>query len=91
MIGVFAEPDDPAATPLTPQEMCALIPAYIVYRHELNEAEQENIISRQGVGSLPAASYAVERRLRPATAQQNVRRCMVPGRAAAEESREYRD
>lgn len=31
------------STPLTPEEMRDLIPAYIAYRSELNEAEQENI------------------------------------------------
>lgn len=38
---VFEEPDD--ATPLTPEEKDALIPAHIAYRRELNEAEQDNI------------------------------------------------
>ncbi len=42
---LFAQPDD--ATPLTPEEMRDLIPAYIAYRHELNEAEQENIARAQ--------------------------------------------
>ena len=37
-----AEGDD-AATPLTPDERAQLIPAYITYRHELNEAEQVGI------------------------------------------------
>ena len=66
MIGVFAEPDDPAATPLTPEEMCALIPACIVYRHELNEAEQENIISGQ--------EWALSRRHRTLLSEDFVRR-----------------
>jgi Fic-DOC domain mobile mystery protein B len=39
------EPDH--ATPLTPEEMRQLIPAYIAYRSELNEAEQENIARAQ--------------------------------------------
>jgi Fic-DOC domain mobile mystery protein B len=39
--GLFEQPDD--ATPLTPEEMRELIPAYIAYRSDLNEAEQENI------------------------------------------------
>jgi len=38
---LFDEPEH--ATPLTPEEMRDLIPAYIAYRSELNEAEQENI------------------------------------------------
>jgi len=42
---LFEQPDD--ATPLTPEEMRGLIPAYIAYRHELNEAEQENITQAQ--------------------------------------------
>jgi Fic-DOC domain mobile mystery protein B len=42
---VFDEPD--GATPLTPEEQLHLIPAHIAYRHELNEAEQENITRAQ--------------------------------------------
>ena len=42
---LFAHPDD--ATPLTPEERRDLIPAHIAYRHELNEAEQENIARGQ--------------------------------------------
>jgi hypothetical protein len=34
---------DVAATLLTPQDLRDLIPAHISYRHELNEAEQNNI------------------------------------------------
>jgi Fic-DOC domain mobile mystery protein B len=40
--------DDPNnGTPLTPEERRELIPAYIAYRSELNEAEQENIVRAQ--------------------------------------------
>jgi Fic-DOC domain mobile mystery protein B len=42
---LFEEPDN--ATPLTPEERDALIPAHITYRRELNEAEQENIYRAQ--------------------------------------------
>jgi Fic-DOC domain mobile mystery protein B len=35
------------ATPLMPEEMRGLIPAYIAYRSELNEAEYENIARAQ--------------------------------------------
>jgi hypothetical protein len=42
---LFEQPED--ATPLTPEEMRELIPAYIAYRRELNEAEQENIARAQ--------------------------------------------
>jgi Fic-DOC domain mobile mystery protein B len=42
---LFEEPDH--ATPLTPEERLDLIPAYIAYRGELNEAEQENIARAQ--------------------------------------------
>ena len=35
---------DDASTPLTEDERKALIPAYITLRHELNEAEQVNIL-----------------------------------------------
>jgi Fic-DOC domain mobile mystery protein B len=42
---LFEEPDN--ATPLTPEERDALIPAHIAYRYELNEAEQENIYRAQ--------------------------------------------
>lgn len=41
MPDLFDEPEH--ATSLTPEEMRDLIPAYIAYRSELNEAEQENI------------------------------------------------
>lgn len=41
MSDLFEESDN--ATPLTPEERHALIPAHIAYRRELNEAEQENI------------------------------------------------
>ena len=64
MIGIFAEPDD-AATPLTPEEIGALIPAYIVYRHELTEAEQENIVSGQ--------EWALSRRRRTLLSEDFIR------------------
>jgi Fic-DOC domain mobile mystery protein B len=35
---------DDAATPLTPEEQEGLIPSYVTLRHELNEAEQANIL-----------------------------------------------
>jgi Fic-DOC domain mobile mystery protein B len=43
--GVFEEPAD--ATPLTPEEKRGLLPAYITFRRELNQAEQENIARGQ--------------------------------------------
>jgi Fic-DOC domain mobile mystery protein B len=55
---LFEQPDD-AATPLTPEEMRDLIPAHIAYRHELNEAEQENIVRAQ--------EWALKRRRDPLT------------------------
>ncbi len=39
--------DDDANTPLDPDEREALIPSYITFRHELNEAEQANIAEGQ--------------------------------------------
>ena len=42
---LFQSPEN--ATPLTPEEMRALIPAHIAFRSELNEAEQENIARAQ--------------------------------------------
>jgi Fic-DOC domain mobile mystery protein B len=42
---LFEQPEN--TTPLTPEEMCELIPAHIAYRSELNEAEQENIARAQ--------------------------------------------
>jgi Fic-DOC domain mobile mystery protein B len=42
---LFQQPDN--ATPLMPDDMRGLIPAYIAYRSELNEAEQENIARAQ--------------------------------------------
>jgi Fic-DOC domain mobile mystery protein B len=49
---LFVQAED--ATPLTPEEQRELIPTYIAYRHELNEAEQENIARAQ--------DWAMERR-----------------------------
>jgi len=46
MTDVLEEPDD-AATPLSPEEQAQLIPAYITLRHELNEAEQANILDAE--------------------------------------------
>ena len=45
MSDLFEPPED--ATPLTPEEMRDLIPAHISSRHELNAAEQENILRGQ--------------------------------------------
>jgi Fic-DOC domain mobile mystery protein B len=42
---LFRQPED--ATPLMPEEIRQLIPAYIAYRSELNAAEQENIARGQ--------------------------------------------
>lgn len=38
---------DDAATPLTAEERDGLIPSYITLRHELNEAEQANILETE--------------------------------------------
>lgn len=38
---------DDAATPLTAEEQDGLIPSYITLRHELNEAEQANILEAE--------------------------------------------
>jgi Fic-DOC domain mobile mystery protein B len=46
MSDIFEQPDD-AATPLTVEEMRDLLPPHIAYRHELNSAEQENILRAQ--------------------------------------------
>ncbi len=43
---IFSEPDD-AATPLTAEERRDLIPAYIAFKQDLNDAEQENIARGQ--------------------------------------------
>ncbi len=45
MSDLFEQPHN--ATPLTPEEMRDMIPTYIAYRSELNEAEQENIARAQ--------------------------------------------
>jgi len=45
MSDLFQQPEN--ATPLMPEETRGLIPAYIAYRSELNEAEQENIARAQ--------------------------------------------
>ena len=38
---------DNASTPLTEEEREGLIPSYITLRHELNDAEQANILESQ--------------------------------------------
>ena len=40
-------PQDEGSTPLTEEEREGLIPSYIVDRHELNEAEQSNILAAE--------------------------------------------
>ena len=45
MSDLFHQPEN--ATPLMPEEVRQLIPAYIAYRSELNAAEQENIARAQ--------------------------------------------
>jgi Fic-DOC domain mobile mystery protein B len=52
MTDLFQEPDD--ATPLTPEERDGLLQTWITHRHELNEAEQANIVE--------AAAWARRRR-----------------------------
>lgn len=42
----LAEKDD-ASTPLSPEELVGLNPSYITLRHELNEAEQANILEAE--------------------------------------------
>lgn len=39
--------EDDAATPLTAEERDGLIPSYVTLRHELNEAEQANILEAE--------------------------------------------
>lgn len=39
--------EDDASTPLTAEERDGLIPSYITLRHELNEAEQANILEAE--------------------------------------------
>lgn len=41
------EEQDEASTPLTNEEREALIPSYITLRHELNDAEQANIVEAE--------------------------------------------
>jgi Fic-DOC domain mobile mystery protein B len=43
---LFHQPDD-AATPLTAEEQRDLKPSHIAFKHELNQAEQENILRAQ--------------------------------------------
>ncbi len=42
-----SQSQDDASTPLTTEEQEQLIPAYITLRHELNEAEQSNILTAE--------------------------------------------
>jgi Fic-DOC domain mobile mystery protein B len=46
-VSISLEESDDSSTPLAPEEMRDLIPSHIAYRHELNEAEQENIVRAQ--------------------------------------------
>jgi fido (protein-threonine AMPylation protein) len=46
MSDLFQEPDD--ATPLPPSEREGLRQSWITYRRDLNEAEQENILTNCG-------------------------------------------
>lgn len=41
------EAHDDASTPLTEEERADLIPSYITFRSELNEAEQANILEAE--------------------------------------------
>jgi Fic-DOC domain mobile mystery protein B len=43
MAGPFDEPED--ATPLDPEERAGLLQTWITFRHELNQAEQANIVA----------------------------------------------
>jgi len=54
---LFDEPEH--ATPLTPEEMRDLIPAYIAYRRELNEAGTGEHRTSAGLGSQPQAQPPV--------------------------------
>lgn len=45
MTDILTEHDD--STPLSPEELEGLIPTYITLRHELNEAEQANILEAE--------------------------------------------
>ncbi len=54
MTDLFQEPDD--ATPLEASEREALLQSWITHRHDLNEAEQENIVK--------GAAWARRRRIR---------------------------
>jgi hypothetical protein len=76
---VFEEPD--GATPLTPEERRHLIPAHIAYRHELNEAEQDNIARAQ--------DWALGRRRRGANAMCRIDLCRC--NSAEGESRRHED
>ncbi|MCM2471310.1 mobile mystery protein B [Agrobacterium vitis] len=57
MTDLFQEPED--ATPLEPQEREGLLQSWITHRHDLNEAEQENIVA--------AAAWVRGRRRMPAS------------------------
>jgi Fic-DOC domain mobile mystery protein B len=48
MTDALFDPEDDAATPITPDERAQLIPTYITTRAELNEAELANIVEADG-------------------------------------------
>ncbi len=64
MSDIFDQPDD-AATPLTAEEICDLIPPHIADRDDLNEAEQENIVRGQ--------TWALGRRRRDTLSEKFIR------------------
>jgi Fic-DOC domain mobile mystery protein B len=45
LTGEVLKVEDDASTPLTGDELSGLIPSWITWRHELNEAEQDNILA----------------------------------------------
>ncbi|MEQ1663258.1 MAG: mobile mystery protein B [Thiobacillus sp.] len=69
MTGLILEQDE-AATPLTPEEQQSLIPSYITLRHELNAAEQANILDAE------AWAFARKRKVLEETFLKNLHKQM---------------
>ena len=76
MSDLFDELDN--ATPLSPEEQRELIPSYIAFRSELNEAEQENIARAQDWG-LSQQARSAHREIHQGTAPANARRSLEMG------------
>jgi hypothetical protein len=86
---LFEQPDD--ATPLTVEEQRDLIPAHISNRHELNEAEQENILRGQDWALRRRKPDLLSEKFVTEPAQADARRGLAVGRGLPAQRAESRD